>query len=178
MTSNTTVNDAATARWYHLQKKIQGWNEISADQGILDLVESNDWCVDVSYAHDNLRRRLAHRISCRPDFFVVSHLQLGKLPIETITDIVRQQFDSARCGGYVALLSYYLNSIRRYDCMGDTYSQTIDLVLRQLWEFSPGIENVSTMTDYPILNALRHERLIEGTNFLFVHGNVRYFLWK
>ena len=91
--------------------------------------------------------------------------------------LFRNQYLKSQVGGYIAVLSYYINSKTRYNNLGNSYSKNIEQVFGQGLSFANKIENQSCVTDYPIL-VTKNGQLLEGSNFIFVHPNIRYLLWK
>jgi hypothetical protein len=59
-----------------------------------------------------------------------------------------------------------------------SYSQNIDTVFRKNLSFATHIEQYSTVIDYPVKVANSEGTMREGSNYIFVHPNIRYFLWK
>lgn len=165
--------------WYKLQKDFQGWQSIKPDMDVVNVVSQNNWCLDLEYCHSSLKELLKkyHVSKSTVDFFVVTEIELSKLPLDLFFKIVKNYYEKSTTGGYMACLSYYLNCRKSYTGLGDSYSNNIDIVFRQEMYFANQIENCSEVTNYP-LNKLRNGHLIEGSNFIFVHPNIRYFLWK
>jgi hypothetical protein len=165
--------------WYNLQKDFQGWQSIKPDMDVVNIVSQNNWCLDLEYCHASLKQLLRkyHAPKSTVDFFVVTELELSKLPLDLFFKIIKRQYENSSTGGYIACLSYYLNCRKSYAGLGDSYSSNIDIVFREELFFANQIENCSKVTDHPI-NILSDGNLIEGSNFIFVHPNIRYFLWK
>jgi hypothetical protein len=107
----------------------------------------------------------------------LTDIELGKLPLETFFKLVRKKYNDSKFGGYIAVLSYYLNTnVVRHDLQG-SYSENIAQVFSENLSYVNRLENLSSVTDFPI-NKTKNNVLIEGSNFIFVHPNIRYFLWK
>jgi hypothetical protein len=62
--------------------------------------------------------------------------------------------------------------------MSDSYSKNIDFVFRENFSYADHIENYSIVQDYPLKITDEQDNLIEGSNYIFVHPNIRYFLMK
>lgn len=165
--------------WYQLQHDYQGWDEIAPDQILIDFVAGKQWCLNLEYCHDNLKIKLMPHHVEKPtvDFFVTTQLELSKIPLEILFKLFKDQYSKVRVGGYIALLSYYINSKRQYDNLADSYSQNISQVFSQELAFANNIEDHSRIIEFPIL-VTKNNQLFEGSNFIFVHPNIRYFLWK
>jgi hypothetical protein len=146
---------------------------------VANRLKSTNWTLDLSYCHRSLKEMLmpcttAHQYS---DFFVLTDIELGKLPLETFFKLVRKKYNDSKFGGYIAVLSYYLNTnVVRHDLQG-SYSENIAQVFSENLSYVNRLENLSSVTDFPI-NKTKNNVLIEGSNFIFVHPNIRYFLWK
>jgi hypothetical protein len=165
--------------WYNLQKDFQGWQIIKPDADIRNLVSKNNWCLNLDYCHSSLKELLIqyHVPKSVVDFFVITDLELSKFPLDVFFKLVKHQYENSSIGGYIACLSYYINSRKSYIGLGNSYCDNINTVFQNELYFASRIENCSVVVDYPI-NKLSGDVLIEGTNFIFVHPNIRYFLWK
>jgi len=164
--------------WYDLQKKVQGWDEIAPDQKIIDLVADKGWSLDVSRCHDNLKTKLRQFHVDKPhtDFSVITDLELSKLPLPFVIKMIKHYYEKSNIGVYVAMLSYYINSPERFD-LADNYPNNLARVFEMKFNFANSIEDHSCVSDLPI-NHTHGGALLEGSNFIFVHPNIRYFLWK
>ena len=111
------------------------------------------------------------------DFFVITDLELSKFPLDMFFKLVEKQYKNSSTGGYIACLSYYINSRKQYAGLGDSYSKNISMVFNQELSFAARLENYSQVFDRPI-DPVVNNQLVEGANFIFVHPNIRYFLWK
>lgn len=165
--------------WYQLQKDNQGWEKIEPDSVVVDLIADKKWCLDLSYCHDSLRSLLEpHHVSkSQTDFFVVTELELSKFPLEAVFKLIHTRYNHACVGGYVALLSYYLTSNKKYCNLSGSYSENINQVFVDNFDYVNKLENKSCVIDFPI-DQVKDGQLIEGANFIFVHPNIRYVLWK
>jgi hypothetical protein len=167
------------SNWYNLQKDFQGWQIIQPDLDVETVVSKNNWCLDLEYCHPSLRELLEkyHIPKSTVDFFVVTELELSKLPLDVFFKLIKRQYENSSTGGYIACLSYYLNCKKSYTDLSNSYSNNINTVFDQELSFATRTENHSVVMDYPI-NKILNGELIEGSNFIFVHPNIRYFLWK
>lgn len=165
--------------WYKLQQDFQGWKGISPDKVVLDRIREKNWSIDLRYCHFSLQQALANFESKnnRPDFFIMSDLEIGKLPLDVVFKMIKQFYDNSKFGGYIAILSYYLNVRKPDRTLTGSFKQNIETVFSRNLSYVSNLENLSTVNDYPI-NTLENGVLLEGTNFIFVHPNIRYFLWK
>lgn len=165
--------------WYSLQKNFQGWDEIRPDHDVLTKLQDRRWSMDLTHCHENLKRLLREVdvAGDQQDFFIITDLELSKFPLHMFFKIVEKKYQKSRYGGYIAALSYYLNPRRPDHDLSGTYSENIDRVFRSNLHFANKIECVSQVNDDPI-SIVVDNRLLEGTNFIFVHPNIRYYLWK
>jgi hypothetical protein len=165
--------------WYKLQKDFQGWKTIEPDAEVTAIVSQKKWCLNLDYCHSSLKNLLEkyHVPKTKVDFFVITDLELSKLPLDIVFKLITHHYNNSSTGGYIACLSYYLNPRKNYTGLSNSYSTNIDTVFRSALSFVDQIENRSVVTDHPI-NKLINGQLVEGSNFIFVHPNIRYFLWK
>ena len=79
-----SVND-----WYNLQKRIWNFEEINPDKEIIEKISDENWKVDLSLAHKNLKTKLAEYDNKNdpPDFFIMTDIEISKFPIETFFKI-------------------------------------------------------------------------------------------
>ena len=175
----TKLVEKRVHNWYQLQQDIQGWNEIKPDQDVVDRLAGKHWNINLSKCHDNLKQKLLPHIVKKSelDFFVITDLEFSKMPLNVLFKYYKDCYKKSKFGIYISVLSYYINSPTKYKHLTDTYSKNIDLIFRENLNFVNRIENVSDVNDWPI-NIVKDNSLIEGSNFIFVHPNVRYFLWK
>ena len=165
--------------WHDLQKKNQGWDRISADNDLVNMISSKNWNLDLKYCHGSLKKLLSP-LSCNKqniDFFVITDLELGKFSLEVFFRLVRSKYESSTVGGYISMLSYYLKTTKRQHDLAGTYSENIDKTFRKNLQYVKNLQCLSVVQDHPI-DHLVHGKLLEGANFIFVHPNIRYLLWK
>lgn len=165
--------------WYRLQQRIFNYSNISPDQAVTDRIVRQGWNLDLKLAHSNLQKCLQphHVNKDKVDFFVLTELELGKWPLPTLFRLINHKIDSVQVGGYVSILSYYINNTQSHDCLTDSFKDNIELVFKRNLKNIRQIENVSVVQDYPI-NVVKDDALVEGSNFIFVHPNVRFWIWK
>lgn len=165
--------------WYKLQKDCQGWDAIQPDVDVVNMVSQNHWCLNLDHCHQSLKSLLEkyHVPKSQVDFFVITDPELSKFPLDIIFKLVEKQYTLSSVGGYMACLSYYLNSRKKYTGLGDSYNQNIKQVFEQELSFAVRVQCHSQVLDRPI-DQVVNGQLVEGSNFIFVHPNIRYFLWK
>lgn len=167
--------------WYKMQKDVQGWQNIPADTDLAHRLAALDLSINLDHCHYALRD-LLRGFRCPPDrgpdFFVITELELGKQCLPELFKFYQECYDRSRYGIYIAVLSYYLTPGTVHPDLTGPYSKNIDTVFRQNFTYADAIENISTVSDYPLVHAQKQNYLAEGANFIFVHPNIRYFLWK
>jgi hypothetical protein len=165
--------------WYKLQKDFQGWDAIQPDIDVVNIVSKNNWCLNLDHCHASLKNLLEkyHMPKEQVDFFVITDPELSKFPLDVFFKLVTKHYKNSSIGGYMAHLSYYLNTRKKYSGLGDSYSKNINMVFDQELSFANRLEDCSVLLDYPITKVINGQ-LVEGSNFIFVHPNIRYFLWK
>lgn len=167
--------------WYKIQKDVQGWENIPADQILAERLAPLDLLINFDYSHYAIQNLLG-QFRCSgdqaPDFYVITELDLGKRPLDQLFELYRECYQHSRVGIYFAVLSYYLEPKTIYPHLTGPYSKNIDIVFRENLSYADRIENVSTVIDYPLIQAEKDGYLTEGSNFIFVHPNIKYFLWK
>ena len=165
--------------WYQLQQDMQGWGEIKPDQVIVDYLLDKQWSLELSKCHNNLKQKLLpYNVNkSHPDFFIITELELSKIPLDILFKYYRSCYEKSKFGIYISVLSYYINSSTKYKDLTGTYSENIDVIFRKNLNFANRIENLSDVNDWPLYHT-KNGQLVEGANFIFVHPNIRYFLWK
>jgi hypothetical protein len=169
--------------WKHLQQQVCWFEDIKADAVIKRFVDSHPVEFDTEFASPDLKDYFYKNATQGPDFFIITDREFSKNSLMSITDTIHHKMSQASLGGYVSLLSYYLNWQKEEVDKNypDIFSVAIDQWIKKL---PYQTENVSTVIDYPIL---KYERanyhsdshgLFEGKNFLFSHPNVRFWIWK
>lgn len=170
--------------WKELQKKMCWFQDIKADATIKQFVNSNpNLTFDVEWASPDIRKYVEHNASCGPDFFIITDREFSKKTLAEIEQVIHEKMANATVGGYVAVLSYYLNWINETvdKTLPDPMSRAVDSWINK---FPYQTQNVSQVNDYPIYRydsadyRPNGQGLYEGKNFLFSHPNVRFWLCK
>ncbi len=167
--------------WYDIQKKVQGWHAIPADIAVVEKLLPMKLSINFDYCHyglKNLLREFECAPDIRPDFFIITDLELGKRRLDDLFSLYQKCYENSKVGIYIAALSYYLEPRKIYPDLAGSYSKNIDTVFRSELSFVNVIENYSTIIDYPVDVANQQGRMVEGANYIFVHPNIKYFLWK
>ena len=163
--------------WYKIQKDFHQWNMIPQDQLVYERLKSKNWKINFEHCHYALKELLQESECPRnkdPDFYVITNIELSKKPLGELFALYKECYDRSTCGVYVAALSYYLEPEYPRPELSGLYSENIDQVFRENFSYVDSVENCSTVIDVP----LNDNPVIEGTNYIFVHPNIKYFLWK
>jgi len=167
--------------WYKMQKDVQGWNNIPADITLANILAPMDLSLNFDYCHYSIKQLLGI-FECmpdqQPDLYIITDIELSKLRLEELFSFYQDCYNKSNRGIYIAALSYYLSPINFDETLSGTYSKNIDAVFRKNCLFANRIENLSTVIDYPLQLAHQQGYMLEGANYIFVHPNIKYFLWK
>jgi len=167
--------------WYKLQKDMQGWDTIPSDTTLANILAPMDLSLNFDYCHYSIKRLLG-AFECasdqQPDLYVITDIELSKIRLEELFALYQDCYNKSNRGIYIAALSYYLSPLSFDETLSGTYSENIDTVFRMNCSFADRIENLSTVIDYPLRLAHQQGYMIEGSNYIFVHPNIKYFLWK
>lgn len=167
--------------WYKIQKDIQGWNNIPPDIVLADILAPMNVSLNFDYCHYSIKQLLSE-FECptdqQPDVYIITDIELSKLCLDELFRLYQDCYNKSKRGIYIAALSYYLSPLNFDETLLGTYGENIDTVFRKNCLFADRMENLSTVIDHPL--ALAHEQghMIEGANYIFVHPNIKYFLWK
>lgn len=167
--------------WYKMQKDTQGWNSIPPDIMLAEVLAPMDLSLNFEYCHYSIKQ-LLKIFECppdqQPDFYIITELELGKKPLEELFEFYQDRYHKSKRGIYIAVLSYYLSPLQFDETLSGTYSENIDTVFRKNLSFADRIDNYSTVIDFPLEFGVKQGQLVEGANYIFVHPNIKYFLWK
>lgn len=167
--------------WYKMQKNVQGWTSIPPDTNLANILAPMGLSLNFDYCHNSIKQLLG-TFECmpdqQPDLYIITDIELSKLRLEDLFALYRDYYNKSRRGIYIAALSYYLAPLSVDETLTGSYSENIDTVFRANCSFASHIENLSTVIDYPLQLAHQQGYMIEGSNYIFVHPNIKYFLWK
>jgi hypothetical protein len=175
------MNNKRFVDWYQVQKDVQGWNYIPADLFVASKLIPQNLSLNLDYCHRGLKNLLIDFEAIpyeQPDFFVITELELGKISLSELFSLYETSYKQSRYGIYVAALSYYLEPDQVDSTLKDSYSKNIDTVFRKNFHYADRVEDYSVVTDQPLKDLDDNGCLVEGSNYIFVHPNIRYFLWK
>jgi hypothetical protein len=177
---NISVDDSCLVKrhvdWHDLQKKSQGWSEIHPDHVLCNRLLELHPSVNLKFAHQNLKNKLS---SLEPgnDMFVITDIEISKIPLEGILQLIKQKYNESTLGVYIALLSYYITPKQVNSDLPDSYSESIRMYFQNEFSYAARVEDHSQVYDVPT-DLVKDNALVEGANFIFVHPNIRFFLWK
>jgi hypothetical protein len=164
-----------------MQKDVQGWNNILPDKVLANILAPMDLSLNFDYSHYSIKQLLG-MFECmpdqQPDLYIITDIELSKLCLEELFAFYQDCYNKSKRGIYVAALSYYLSPLNFDDTLPGTYSENIDTVFRMNCSFADRIDNLSTVIDHPLQLAHQQGHMIEGSNYIFVHPNIKYLLWK
>ena len=159
--------------WYRLQQKYMCFDEISPDAQVLEQVKGLG--VNTDFAHNNLKTKLHNTGN---DVFLITDIEISKkLPLEQIVKLVKRCYNKCNKGVYVSLLSYWITPKHVDKSLPDSYANSIRIYFQEQFDFANTLQDISISND----NSMRINAngvLEEGQNFIFVHPNIRYWLWK
>jgi hypothetical protein len=167
--------------WYKMQKDIQGWDTIPPDDVLASRIAPMELSLNFDYCHYSIKKLLGE-FKCKsdqqPDLFIITDIELSKLRFDELFGLYQDCYNKSKRGVYIAALSYYLSPMNFDETLSGSYSENIDTVFRMNCAFADQIENLSTVIDNPLQLAHQQGHMIEGNNYIFVHPNIKYFLWK
>lgn len=170
--------------WKDLQQRVCYFDDIKADAEIKRFISAHQHLgFDTDWAAPDIKRYAAEHVPKGRDFFIITDREFAKRSLEQIEHIIHGKMAAAKLGGYVSLLSYYLNwHDERVDkTLPETLSTGVHSWIAS-WQYR--FDDVSQIIDYPIFHydtanySPTSRGLLEGKNFLFSHPNVRVWLWK
>lgn len=167
--------------WYKMQKNQQGWENIPSDIDLANILVPMSLSLNFDYCHYSIKQLLGE-FECtpnqQPDLYVITDIELSKLRLEELFALYQDCYNKSLRGIYIAALSYYLSPLNFDETLIGSYSENIDTVFRRNCLFADRIDNLSTVIDYPLQLAHEQGYMVEGSNYIFVHPNIKYFLWK
>lgn len=166
--------------WYKLQKDYGSLDQIPADLFVYKQICDYNWKINFKHCHYSLQNMFKDNTSYNKDydFGIITDIELSKLKLNQLIKLVKHMYTESKYGIYFSALSYYLNPNNTDKNLSGMYSQNINTVFLELLNFVDRIENYSEVYDYPLQTRWINNELHEGANFIFVHPNIRYFLWK
>ena len=171
-----TTKILSDSAWYKLQQNYFSFDEITPDVEVYLDILNKKTSVNLTFAHQSLKK-LLRSIPTGNGIIVISNIEVSKQPLERIIKHVQACYDKCEVGVYVALLSYFITPVNVDPSLPVSYSHACAKYFKREFAFANMVQNLSQITDYPIYKP-NGDYLEEGSNFLFVHPNIRYWLWK
>lgn len=175
-----------SANWKKLQLRFLKADDISCDYKLKQfMLDNSSWIFDLEHAsadiknfaqENNINQSTAH---C--DFFMINDMEFGKIPLRSIETHIKNRFNNSEHGGYFAMQSYYFNWTNDQQCCYADLSDSMDLAVQQWVEKYLNIttyDNDSLAIDNPLENRDADGVLLSGSDFMYTHGNTRFWLWK
>ena len=167
--------------WFKIQKDVLGFNDIPPDMVLANTLAPLNLTLNFDYCHYSIKKLLGE-FECMPnlqaDFYIITDIELSKLYLKDLFTFYQDCYNKSKRGIYIAALSYYLHPLTFDETLSGTYSENIDTVFRKNCSFADRIDNISTVIDHPTQLARQEGHMIEGSNYIYVHPNIKYFLWK
>jgi hypothetical protein len=175
----------ATANWKSLQLKFLDADDIACDYKLKVYMRRRpNWKFHVEYSSPDLKLYSAeHCIVDHEDFdfFIVNDLEFGKLNLNKLENTIRELHDKSRHGGYFSVQSYFLNWNNEDQCRYCNLSDDIDQAVVEWVEQYIGVKNYTNQSlkiSNPLSNITEDGKLLAGSDFMYTHGNIRFWLWK
>jgi hypothetical protein len=167
--------------WYKLQKDVGSLTSIPQDKRIYDRLKHKDWKINFKFCHDGLKQMFEQKGKDNDknyDFALITDIELSKKKLSEFKSIAKMLYTDSRYGIYVSALSYYLNPDKHDTSLSGSYSENISKVFHELFSFADRVEDESEVHDFPLKTNRINGILQEGANYIFVHPNIRFYLWK
>ena len=170
--------------WKKCQLKALGSSEIAPDYALKSYILSHkEYVYNIEYAGTDIQLFLKdHNIQTNNDkfdFYLITDFKFSKLPLEKIECAFRRLYGHAKIGGYAAMQSYFINynSNKLYSEFPDSYSQSVPYWVETVLKIE-NFTNETLQLDNPLLRKTSDGQLISGSDFMYVHGNIRFWAWK
>lgn len=176
---------SATTNWKRLQLRYLKVDDIACDYKLKVFMQKNpQWRYHVEHASPDLKLYAEEHCivdSNDFDFFVVNDLEFSKLSLDTLETTLQKLYNQSQHGGYFSVLSYFLNWHNRPECLRNNLSDDIDKAVVEWVEQYIGVKNYSNQSlkiSNPQSNITDDGELVTGADFIYTHGNIRFWLWK
>ena len=187
----TITNDLAwrsnkTRNWKQWQLSKLKAADIDIDHTIKTFIKNNStWQFNLEWANPDIKKfAVDNNIKTSTtdfDFFVICDLEFGKLPVVEIENTIKTMYNTSTTGGYFSFQSYYLNWQNDPAGLRKDLDDNMDIAVEQWVKQYLNIstyENSSLKISKPLTNIDSKGRLIAGSDFMYTHGNTRFWLWK
>ena len=179
-------SSSSELNWKKFQLKFLQADDIACDYVLKQKIISNPtWKYNLDFASTDIKLfACENNIAVSNvdfDFFIITDLEFGKLPLKHLESTVFELYERSRHGGYLAVVSYYLNWNNDPDCCYNELDDNMDVAIEQWLKDVVKISNFKNIS-LPISNALSNRlpsgELITGSNFIYTHGDIRFWLCK
>lgn len=175
----------STRDWRRYQLDLLQADDIDADHALKCFVNNHsDLVYDTTWAHNDLTRFVAQHATVSSEayhYFFVTDLDFGKLPVAKLIKTLRELYDRSSHGGYFSMQSYYFNWTNDRSYTYPELDDDVDIAVEQWVKTELGIKtfsNQSLRIKQPLQNQDDQGRVIAGVDFMYTHGNIRFWLWK
>lgn len=175
----------ATTNWKRLQLRFLGADDIACDRELKVFMQQRpDWRYHVEFTSPDLK--LFSNQNCTVDnqdfdFFVINDLEFGKLRLDELETTIKNLHQTSRHGGYFSVQSYFLNWNNDADCRRTDLSDDFDQAVVEWVKQYIGVKNYTNRSlkiSNPLSNITEDGKLLAGSDFMYTHGNIRFWLWK
>jgi len=175
-----------TSNWKHYQLRFMNAIDIDIDHKLKKFINSNsNWTFNIDFASPDIKNFVnKHGIknnSINFDFFIINDLEFGKKPVSEIEHTLVDWYNISNNGGYFSFQSYYLNWNNQPNGLRKKLDDDMDVAVVQWVDQCLGIStytNDSLTISDPLKNLSDTGELIAGSDFMYTHGNIRFWLWK
>ena len=179
-------SNAIGVNWKKFQLRFLNADDIACDYVLKQKIQDNPaWVWNLDYASADIKLfadQAQVKINNKDfDFFIINDLEFGKLAIKQIEQTIVNFYNVSRHGGYFAVQSYYLNWPNQRDHCYQDLDDDMDIAVEQWVRDKMGIadyKNESLQISNPLKNRLPNGELVAGSDFMYTHGNTRFWLCK
>ena len=186
ITTQKDFTENKTSNWRDRQLQLLKATDIQVDYNIKQFMSAHpDYVYNLTYASDWFKTYASDnnlKVSSEKfDFFINCDMEFGKLPVDVLEQTIKQQYQTSTQGGYIAFQSYYLNWQNDTQFNRLDLDDSMDRAVVQWVERYLGINNYTNeclQIDNPLTNVTDNGEIIAGADFMYTHGNIRFWLWK
>jgi hypothetical protein len=171
--------------WKKFQLRFLNADDISCDYVLKQKMQDNpSWAWNLDYASADIKIFADQKFKINNtnfDFFIINDLEFGKLPIKQLESTVVDLYNQSVHGGYFSVQSYYLNWHNQPEHCYQDIDDDMDIAVEQWVRDKMQIKNytnASLQISNPLKNRLPNGELVAGSDFMYTHGNTRFWLWK
>ena len=175
----------ASTNWKRHQLRFLDADDIVCDYELkVHIQQYPDWQVHVEYASGDLKSYAEQHNMVNNqdfDFFIINDMEFGKLNLLELEHIIKDLYNRSRHGGYFSVQSYFLNWNNQSECCRADLDDNMDRAAVEWVERYLGVNtytNKSLKISDPLKNFTADGRLLAGSDFMYTHGNIRFWLWK